>query len=117
MAVWITTLNTHRLWWNMKTSNLIRTPNEADFGYTLSIRTEGRRRILGRCFYSPPYVVNDFDPTLPELAGNGKETLTYYLYEDNDIRGVTAEDFMLHFGIDPKDEKGVNYCHKETEVA
>jgi hypothetical protein len=101
---------------------IIRNTNPDDFGFILFERGVENRKILrGRCFYSPPYVVSDFQAGLPELVGDGKECYEYYLYEQNiklgyNETGVSALEFMEHFGIDPDDTYSVDHCKKETVI-
>lgn len=89
----------------MKT-NLIRIPNPTDFGYMIcDIDTE---KIVGRHFYSPPYVPRDFDGDLVDYVGTGKEECLYWLCNGDTTTEVTANQFKTHFDLD--------YCQKETNV-
>jgi hypothetical protein len=102
-------------------SGIYRIPNSDDFGFMLCERNEKNKRvILGRCFYSPPYVVSDFQAGLPELIGDGRESCEYYIYEQPETRdciiGVSAIEFMEHFEIDPDDIYSADHCQKETDI-
>lgn len=86
--------------------NLMRIPNPYDFGYMIcDIDTE---QVVGRHFYSPPYVPRDFDGNLVDYVGNGVETCLYWLCDGDKTTEVTAEQFQTQFDLEQ--------CQKETNT-